>query len=162
MPLAEAHEHRVKHELENRGWHVDLYGQGQLSPENRDALMSLGWTCHLRWLPDLLASRAESNRMRVAWIDAKDELNDDTPNFSLELDANIAHLKLQAVFGIPIVYVWGDLTCSKAADIRRTDVRYPKRGTVVGSGTPFMLIPKREQLPLDALFGHPTGGQGAA
>lgn len=152
---ADAHELAIQHELERRGWHVEPFGIGMLQPTTRDHLHTVQPPTFWRWLPDLIASRDG----RVVLVDGKGEQRNDTPNFAIETMAILAHRSM-SVFGVPIVYVFSDMSCNWLSDeFLAGAVRWytpePGRHRVhsAGSGTPFVLVPKSAQLHMDDVFG---------
>jgi hypothetical protein len=66
--------------------------------------------------------------------------------------------------GLRIVYVFGDLSCNTPESIVPVKWFMPdpgrKRVAANGSGTPFALVLKSEQLPLDRVFGSPIEDTG--
>lgn len=155
--LAESHEYAIQVELERRGWSVQPFGIALLADEVRDALRRVQPPSYWRWLPDLVAMRDG----RMVLIDGKDEQRKDTPNFAIEEMALAAHRNM-AFFGIPIVYVFSDMSCNwNSDDFAYSGRRFAPMGSsgrvegVRGSGTPFVLVPKSQQLHLDDIFGPP-------
>lgn len=152
--LADAHERAIKSELERRGWHVEPFGIGMLQATTREHLHGVRPATLWRWLPDLIASRDG----RVVLVDGKGEQRNDTPNFAIELMAIYAHRSM-AVFGVPIVYVFNDMSCNWLTDEFIAGAKWfmpePGRHRVqsAGSGTPFVLVPKSAQLHMDVVFG---------
>jgi hypothetical protein len=150
MHLGQAHEVAVAERLERRGWAVQAWGQGLIREEIRAVLMAIWPPVLWRWLPDLIVTKG-----RVAvLVDPKSSIRADTPNFAIEQHAVVAH-QLMAVLGLPIVYVFGDFTCARVQDI---DIVYqslnePGRVQTGGSGTPYVLVRKADQRPLDVIFG---------
>lgn len=149
LHLAKEHEDRVKERLVELGWAVSSYGQGAFCDDVRQALVDYRPVAHWRWMPDLIAARGP----RVALIDAKAD-ESVTPNFSIEVAAYMAHLTMRGL-GLPIFYVWADMTCNTPHGLRvlRWELE-PQRGLNRGSGTPFALVAKADQHPFDWAFGH--------
>lgn len=152
---AVAHENAICVQLGRRGWSVEPFGQALLSERMRDGMRQVHYPVFWRWLPDLIACRDG----RIVLVDGKYELRTDTPNFSVEMSARHAHLCMLDL-GAPIVYVFGDMSCNYCDDL------IPERGYgslggagrvdgVRGSGTPFVLVKKSQQLHLDEIFGPP-------
>jgi hypothetical protein len=155
--LAESHEFAIRVELERRGWTVEPFGIALLSDHMRQALRQVQPLALWRWLPDLIATRDR----RTVLVDGKDEQRNDTPNFAVEETAILAH-RTMATLGVPIVYVFSDMSCNFNCDDLLNQGRRvgPTHGGsrvqgAAGSGTPFWLLPKRHQLHLDEVFGAP-------
>lgn len=148
------HERHVQAELERRGWHVQPWGQGLLDDRVRQVLNERAPVVLWRWLPDLIAVRGD----RVYLVDPKTDFRPDSPNFSIEISAIQAH-RAMSCLGLRIVYVFGDMTCNSPENIRPVQWFMPDPGrtriAANGSGTPFALVRKSEQIPFDACFGTP-------
>lgn len=147
--LAEAHEECVLDLLRQAGWVADHWGQGMLTEDLRSALRAT--KSPVRYAPDLLAVRGST----VAFIDAKSEIRQDTPNFSLEKAAFQAHSQWWAGNGGHLVYVWDDFRVSHILDVTKQVADGQIRtgnfhGS--GSGTPFYLIPKATTEPFESVF----------
>lgn len=152
LHLGQGHEQRVQRELERRGWHVQPWGQGLLDDVTRQALVEKAPIVLWRWMPDLIAVRDD----KVALVDPKSDTRTDTPYYSIEISALQAH-RAMSVLGLRIVYVWGDLTVNYPENLicERWVMPDPGRNRVAanGSGTPFALVRKDAQHPMDRLFG---------
>lgn len=156
--LGESHEKRVEEALRCRGWAVQPWGLGLIQKPFHIALQSQPHVVLWRWIPDIIAMKDQI----VLLVDAKTEWRRDTPYFTLEINAYQSHLAMAAL-GLPIVYVWGDLTCNTPQRLNIIDCFFPdpgKRrvGTSGGSGTPFLRVRKDEQRSLDSWFGSPLDG----
>lgn len=157
MHVGNQHELTVWDALERRGWHTEQFGQGLFSERVRGALRDIKPVTLVRWLPDLIAVKPHPRepRDRVVLVDAKSDERHDTPFFSLEASAWTHHLWIEQMWGLPMVYVWSDLTCNRASALKAHRYEPFPRGKVNGSGTPFVLLRKDEQIPLDRCFGTP-------
>src|SRR5690606_24819329 len=97
-------EARVYLELEQRGWTVDLFGQGTFKPEIRHALSRSD--SRLRQHPDMIAARG----MDLVVIDAKDSMSStETNRYAISRKCVSAGLQWLASYGIPLYYVFGNL-----------------------------------------------------
>lgn len=149
MQFAEAHEECVLDLVRQAGWTADHWGQGLLSDPMRKALR--GTDSPIRWAPDILAVRGQT----TTFVDAKGEIRQDTPNFSIEKRAFTSHFSWWVGNGIHFVYVWDDFTVSHIRDVGRLINEGRIRTGVFqgsGSGTPFLLIPKASTRPFEAVF----------
>lgn len=149
------HEKNVRAKLEQHGWIVHPWGQGIFTEmsgdEIRQALVQHTPKTYWRWIPDMVAVRGSAVRL----VDPKSDFRTDTENFSIEVDAYMAHSAMRGL-GLPIVYVWQDMTCDTPAGLRVHNWRLePERGKNRGSGTPYGLIYKFDQHPFDWAFGPP-------
>lgn len=141
---ATRHEHDVAERLRAHGWTVEPFGQALLVEAIRTALRHYAHL-PLRWMPDLLGVRGDDIPVL---IDAKWGRSD-TPNYDLERDAFDAHLRWWWAMRTQFWYVWHDFHYSTIEQISRgiNDGHICKgayRGN--GSGTPFLLVPKRTGL----------------
>ena len=154
LRIGQAHERQVQTELERRGWYVQPWGQGLLDDRVRQALNDRAPIVLWRWIPDLIAVRGE----RIYLVDPKTDYRPESPNFSIEISAIQAH-RAMSCLGLRIVYVFGDLTCNTPENIRPVGWFMPdpgrRRVAANGSGTPFALVLKSEQVPFDSCFGAP-------
>ena len=154
LHTGKGHEEATAGMLRARGWIVHPWGQGlfeddENGEEIRAALVTHEPKTLWRWIPDLIAVRGR----KIYLVDPKTDLRGDTPNFSIEIDAYMAHSAMQCL-GLPIVYVWQNFTCNSPATLRiHKWMVEPQRGRVSGSGTPFGLVNKAEQYPFDRIFG---------
>lgn len=153
---ARAHEYAIQTELERRGWYVEQFGQALLSDRAKESLHRVELT-YWRWLPDLIASKDD----QVLLVDGKTERRCDTPFFSIETNAHLAHLAMSGL-RLPIVYVFADMSCNYHDCVTKArEFGDPNAGGRVagvnGSGTAFILVEKSEQQHLDAVFGEPIG-----
>lgn len=151
MHVGVGHEVAVTEMLAARRWVVQPWGQGLIREEIRAALVTRWPPVLWRWIPDLIAVRGK----QVVLVDPKTSLRNDTPNFSIEQNALLAH-SIMAHLGLQIVYVFADFSCN--------EVRYLKiehrtmdshRLMTGGSGTPYVLVRKADQRAFDDIFGSP-------
>jgi hypothetical protein len=153
MHVGLAHEEAVADELRSRGWHVEHFGQGLFSERIHDALRAQRPVTHLRWLPDLIVCKRRDSGEKVALVECKSGLSD-TPNHAIEIDCWMAGLMCQRLWHIPVVIVWSDMTVNTLDRIRPVRWELAPRG-VNGSGTPFVLVAKADQYPINRWFGLP-------
>lgn len=127
----------------------------------RQALTSKTPEVLWRWIPDLIAVRGA----RVLLVDPKSQNNPEAPTIAIEINAVQAHQAMSPL-GLRVVYVFGDLSCNYAERLQpiKWHTPDPGRSRVVarGSGTPYMVIRRSEQIPLDQLFGEPLSGSQAS
>ena len=157
MHLGVEHELRVMHKIQAHGWACQKWGQGLLDDEIRMAMVAYQPKTMWRWLPDLIAVGGR----RIFLVDAKSDATT-TPNFSLEVDAYMAHKAMRAL-GLPLIYVWQDMTCNTPDALKpiRWELQ-PQRGRNGGSGTPYLLVRKEDQRPFEWAFGQPLARESAA
>lgn len=151
---AAKHEQMVKQQLEIRGWYVRSWGQGIMDDVVKSILRAKSPVVLWRWLPDLIATKGK----KIYLIDAKTDIIKNTPNFSVELHAVIAH-KAMSPLGLRIIYVFDDMSCNvpeRLIPIRWT-IPPDEQDCVIsnGSGTPYILVRKCDQIPMDTVFGKP-------
>jgi hypothetical protein len=151
MHLGLGHEQAVAEHLAGLGWTVHAWGQGLFDDRDgelvRAALVLHRPATHWRWIPDLIAVRGDEIRL----VDPKANQSD-TEYHAIEIDAWMAHRVMECL-GLPIVYVWHDFTCNTPTGLGPRRWFLNPQG-VNGSGTPFVLIRKDEQHPLD--WGFPA------
>lgn len=163
LHIGQGHELEVAAKAKAHGWSVHPFGQGLFTGDDgdiiRQALVARSPKTYWRWIPDLIAVKGK----RTLLVDPKTDLRGDTPNFSIEIDAYIAHLAMSG-FGLPVIYVWHDMTCNTPAGLYvHKWFLEPERGALRGSGTPFGLISKSDQHPFEWAFGprhHPPTRDG--
>lgn len=157
LHLGKSHEDAVADRLRAHGWVVHPWGQGlfaddAIGDEVRAALVTREPKTLWRWIPDLIAVKGN----KIYLVDPKTDIRSDTPNFSLEVDAYMAHSMMRCL-GLPIVYVWQDFTCNAPHRLRPVAwFLEPQRGVTRGSGTPFVLVAKADQDPFEKVFGPPV------
>jgi hypothetical protein len=143
--IGTAHEQRVARELRERGWTVDRWGQGVLSPEVRDAIQR--GESRLRHLPDLIAARDGE----LVTIDCKDRMRS-TSTGRYAVARQCVNFGLQmAALGVPLLYVFGNLGVLLPTEV----MSYGRIGPrVTGSGA-YYLVPERLGHQFDDVFGGP-------
>jgi hypothetical protein len=127
-----------------RGWIVEPFGQALLTETIR-AVIRRKDNLPLRWIPDLLCTRDQKDPP-IVLIDAKTGRSD-TPFYDLERNAYDAAMRwLYSMRADDFWYVWHDFHRSSVMQISQGLAR----GEIVpgpyfgnGSGTPYLLIPKR-------------------
>lgn len=149
MHVGLSHETAVADRLRSFGWHVEPFGQGLFTDVIRSSMQHHDPPVLLRWLPDLIASRAG----RIVLVEAKSRTSD-TPNNSLEIDCLSALTTCEACWSIPVVIVWGDFTVNRPRDLRPFRWVTQRESWVSGSRTPFVLVRKSDQLPFERFFGR--------
>ncbi|MFI0242833.1 hypothetical protein [Streptomyces sp. NPDC016845] len=148
--IGDAHEQCVARELGKRGWTVDEWGQGVLSPAARAALRRSN--SFLRWTPDLIAARGP----HLFMIDCKSRMTSRAPGrHAVEAAAVTAHLQLAAWTGMPVCYVFDNLDVLTPLDVLMTGGRGPRSAR--GSGSPYHLVPVQHALDFDTVFGEVSG-----
>ncbi|MET7639842.1 hypothetical protein [Streptomyces sp. NPDC005438] len=148
--IGDVHEQCVARELDERGWTVDEWGQGALSPVARAALR--GTDSFLRWTPDLIAARGR----HLFMIDCKSRMTSHaTGRHAVEAAAVTAHLQLAAWTQLPVCYVFDNLDVLTPLDVLMTGRIGPH--SVRGSGSPYHLVPMQRALAFDTVFGEVPG-----
>jgi hypothetical protein len=152
LEFSRHHEERVVAEFRQRGFTVDPFGQALLTDAARLALRSVKPPSGLRWIADFIVWRSDVSAFLV---DAKASLRTDTQSFSIELASYETQLAFERI-NQPVIFVFADMSWNRACDLR------PHRecaGSSRGSGTPFVLVWKRDQRPFDEI--NPTREQAA-
>lgn len=147
LEFARHHEEHVAAEFRRCGFTVDPFGQALLSDAARFALRSVNPPSGLRWIADFIVWRSD---VTAFLVDAKASLRNDTESFSIETASYETQLAFERI-GQPVVFVFADMTWNRACDLR------PHRicsGSARGSGTPFVLVWKRDQRPFSEI--NPT------
>lgn len=156
LHMGKSHEQDVMDRLPLHGWDVHPWGQGLFDDGTtgekvRAALVLHRPKTYWRWIPDLIAVKDD----RVLLIDPKSDQRGNTENFSIEIDAYMAHQVMRGL-GLPIVYVWQDMTCNTPDRLFvHSWFLNPERGRFRGSGTPMGLVYKADQRPFEWAFGPP-------
>ncbi|MFE7581048.1 hypothetical protein ACFU5Y_05695 [Streptomyces gardneri] len=152
--IGDAHEQRVTHELNQRGWHVSPWGQGIMGEPVRLALHHT--TSSLRWTPDLIAARER----QVVLIDCKSRMTSHASRrHVVERAAVNAHLQLVAWTSLPLYYVFDNLDLLTPYNALGYGQVGPR--TTAGSGSPYLLVPADQSMPFEDVFGRPSGLQAA-
>ncbi|MFC9595804.1 hypothetical protein ACFTUC_39165 [Streptomyces sp. NPDC056944] len=148
--IGDAHEQRVTHELNQRGWHVSPWGQGVMGEPVRLALHHT--SSSLRWTPDLIAARER----QVVMIDCKSRMTSQTSRrHAVERAAVTAHLQLVAWTQLPLYYVFDNLDLLTPYDALGLGREGPR--TTAGSGSPYLLVPADRSMPFENVFGRSSG-----
>lgn len=148
MAPASELEMKVIDHLNSTGYSAYQFGQAQLLPECRSLLHRFedgsGRPCLIRWMPDIIALRTNSDgRVWVSLIDAKGGATD-TPNYSVEMSAvETAEVFTDRLY-TPTFFVFGDRKVMTPREIRQRGRPgpAPKPGSNA-SGTPYLLVEKR-------------------
>ncbi len=149
--IGDAHERRVTLELHNRGWHVSPWGQGVMGEPVRLALRSTD--SFLRWTPYLIATREG----RVVMIDCKSRMTSQASRrHAIENAAVTAHLQLVAWARLPLYYVFDNLDLLTPTDALGLGTHGSR--TTAGSGTPYLLAPRRRLSPPSAVTSEVLAG----
>ncbi len=150
MELARDHESAVRFAVEAAGWNVNHFGYDLLSPEARLHLRLVDTP--LRFLPDLLAFRGDTDDTRqTVLIDAKTKLSD-KPNDSFNETALMTAMANAAYFRLPVVLVTHDLRVVEPAQVLEHGRRMDGRLAKAGSGLDYYLLPKNHGPRLDVYF----------
>lgn len=144
--VGDAHEDRVRWELERRGWTVAPYGQGILPEQIRRALKQTD--SPMRWDPDMVAA----NGSTVCLIDAKASMRgDDAWTYTISRKAVRAHLRMWSELDLPIVYVFSNLGVATPAEV----LQFCRLQTT-GSAGGYLSFPAGLPRPFDDYFGIPA------
>ena len=149
--LSAHHERMCIALLRHHGWVADHWGQALISEQLREALKATH--CPARWSPDVLAVRGRD------WvlIDCKAEVNNGTPNHSIEvaaLEAMVAWAMANTDAHGRCGYVWHDFSWTDALRLHMTGEKERGRPSTNGSGTPYWLFPKTLGENFRDRFGH--------
>lgn len=149
-PIGDAHEQRVALELNQRGWTVDPWGQGILSPAVQRAISRSRWAN----FPDLVAARTGD----LVAIDAKDRVSSaETGRYAISQKCVSFGLQFIAAFGVPIFYVFGNLGVLTPQEVMAYGTIGPR-----GMGGAYYLINGRLAHQFDDVFGSPVLSSTAA
>lgn len=142
----EAHEQRVAEELRQRGWTVDPWGQGALSPEIRDAIYRN--ESRLRFLPDLIAAR----HGELVTIDCKTAMpSTNSGRYAVKRECVNFGLQMAAL-GVPLLYVFGNLGVLVPTEV----MSYGTLGRRSTGGGAYYLVVERLTHNFDDIFGDPS------
>lgn len=156
MGPASLHEIAVIEKFNAGGWCAYPFGQGQLPKECRRHLAAFedgaGRPSLIRWMPDVIAFRQlRSGRTQVVLVDAK-VCGDKTPNYSLELSAIETAVVYADKLYTPTFFVFDDWKVLTPREARQRGRQGPDPQAGHGSGTAYVLIPKRWSKPFDHVF----------
>lgn len=144
------HEQRVAKALEEHGWEVARWGQSILTDRIRATLSQ----SESRWkhFPDLVAARDGD----IVTIDAKDRMRStETGRYAISRGCLSFGLQFLAAFGIPVFYVFGNLTVLTPPEVQS----YGRVGPRARGGA-YYLINGHLAHPFDDVFGAPEEGRG--
>lgn len=145
--IGDAHEQRVRHELEARGWTVNDYGQKILREVTRRALQRT--ESRMRWDPDFIVSHGSL----LCLVDAKSAMRgEDAYIYTISRKALRAHIRLWAELDIPIYYVFPNLGVATPVEI----MQFCRLATL-GEAGGYVSFPSGLVRPIDDAFGAPTG-----
>jgi hypothetical protein len=154
---AQTWETQLPDRLRDRGWLAAPFGQAQIPEEMRPHLARwldcYGRSTLLRWTPDIIAIRPTANPF-VCLIDAKteSEKNQNSLNYSIEINAVDAGLAIVRDWHMPLFYVWPDggvLTPDLV--LNRWNRKLDGDGAE-GSQTAFYLVAKRWAMKVTTVF----------
>jgi hypothetical protein len=144
--VGDAHETRVRHELEQRGWTVSAYGQGVLAEPIRRALKAAD--SRMRWDPDLVAAHGSS----ICLIDAKASMRgEDAWTYAISRKAVRAHLRMWSDLDVPIYYVFSNLGVATPAEV----MQFCRLATI-GEAGGYLSFGAGLPRPFDDVFGSPS------
>jgi hypothetical protein len=150
-------EAKVIERLTQSGWPAFPFGQAQLPDECRRRLVRFEDGSRrpslIRWMPDIITYRDMPNgRSFVALIDAKARSN--TSNYAIEMSAIETNGIYTDQLYTPTFFVFDDddwkVLTPREARQRGTPGPHPQIGR--GSGTPYLLVPKRFARPFNEIF----------
>lgn len=150
LEVATAFEEKVVAALVERGWRAERFGQGQLSEEMRDIIKRVN--TRVRYMPDIIAAKSFNAKTLLVFVDAKaGDKWKDTGNHDIETAALEGAEKWEQYAECPVYFVFSDGGTVTPAVFR--ELATPGRFRGVGSGTPFLLIPRSACSKFDAIFG---------
>jgi hypothetical protein len=150
LEVATAFEVKVVAALIERGWRAERFGQGQLSEEMRDIIRRVN--TKVRYMPDVIAARTFAAKTKLIFVDAKaGEKWQETKNHDIETAALEGAEKWQEFSECPVYFVFTSGDTITPQDFR--ELATPGRFRGVGSGTPFLLVPRAACTRFDAVFG---------
>lgn len=143
-------EQTVAARLETLGWSVAPFGQDRFGDEIVLALKARRPPALLRWLPDFIAARGG----KVALVESKSGTTwAQTGRHDVEISALAAYSAIESVFGVPVIIVWPDFTCTFAQDVQPIKWHLEPAAWTRGSKTPFALVQVGDGRPFDTVFG---------
>jgi len=134
--------------LQQRGWLAGPFGQAQIPEEMRPHLWryldDYGRTTLLRWTPDIIAVKPTRSPF-CCLIDAKteSEKNQNSLNYSVEINAVDAGLAIVRDWHLPLFYVWRDGGVLTPSDVANRWSRKMDGAGAGGSQTAYYLVAKR-------------------
>jgi len=151
LALGDEHEHRVRYELEARGWEVTPWGQAILPEQSRRVLRAF----RFRHFPDLLATRPGE----CIAIDAKDRMRSSgTGRYAVARECVSFGLQFVAAFGIPVYYVFGNLGTLCPTEV----MSYGRIGPRASGSGAYYLVSDRIAHHFEDVFGQPDHRSAAA
>lgn len=152
MAAAAIFETALIERLTEIGWQAFKFGQAQLPDECRLRLQRFEDGSRrpslIRWMPDIITFRDFGARSAVALIDAK--ACGDRPNYAIEMSAiETAEVYTDRLY-TPTFFVFDDWNALTPREARQRGQPGPQ--TTNGSGTPYVLIPKRFGRRMETIF----------
>lgn len=146
--VGDAHEARVRAELEARNWTVQPYGQGIFSEQVRHALQTAN--SEMRYDPDMVAVRNTD----ICFIDAKASMQGRyADTYRITRRSLNAARRFWVMFDLPVWFVFSNMGVASPADVM--DYCGLTRLGAAGGYVSFSAgLPK----PFELIFGPPTGG----
>lgn len=150
LEVATAFEDKVVAALIERGWRAERFGQGQLSEEMREIIRRVNTPT--RYMPDIIAARPCPAGTRLSFVDAKaGEKWRETGNHDIETAALEGAEMWESYSRCEVFFVFSDGGTITPKVYR--ELATPGRFRGVGSGTPFVLVPRAACMRFDAVFG---------
>jgi hypothetical protein len=150
LETANAFEEKVVAALIDRDWRAERFGQGQLSVEMRDVIRRVSTS--VRYMPDIIAAKRFAARTRLVFIDAKaGETYRRTNRHDIETAALDGAEKWGEFSQCPVYFVFTNGDTITPQVFRELAEPGVFRG--VGSGTPFLLVPRAACSRFDEVFG---------
>lgn len=159
LEVATAFEEKVVAALIERGWRAERFGQGQLSEEMREIIRRVNTPT--RYMPDVIAAKRFGATTRLVFVDAKaGEKWRETGRHDIETAA-LGGAELWEQYSrceVFFVFTNGDTITPKVF----RELAEPGRYRGIGSGTPFLLVPRVACSRFDAVFGQRDAWMGDA
>lgn len=150
LERAQEFEQKVVAALVERDWQAEGFGQGQLSEDMREVIRRVNTP--VRYMPDIIACKRLVTGTRLVFVDAKaGDRWKDTGKHDVETAALDAAEKWVTLSECPYFFVFGDGGVLTPDVLRELGQPGTFRG--VGSGTPFLLVPRAACTPFGAIFG---------
>lgn len=150
LETATAFEEKVAAALVDRRWRAERFGQGQLSEEMRSIIRRVNTPT--RYMPDVIAAKRARDLTRLVFVDAKaGEKWRETGKHDVETAALDGAELWEKYSGCEVFFVFtnGDTITPKVF----RELAEPGRYRGIGSGTPFLLVPRSACEKFDAVFG---------